>query len=381
MKTLPWLTLALVLAAPLYADRPAEPPARRAANLVRQLGDDSFEVRERAGKDLLRLGVAARRALQEGARDADPEVRRRCKELLPAVLEADHKARLDAFLADKDGRQEHHLPGWERYRQVAGQDAAARAFFATLLRHDMNFLADVEKDPARAGERCSEQCHELFGRMVYGGMPGVRTPLDLADVAEVLLVAGDPRVTVPPQSRPWVSTFFYQEPVLSALRGGEQTPFRKLVVAWMERQTDDEDAAQQMFLVMTQTLNLKEALDLGLRVLRDRPVKSRGLAGALVTVGKLGGPAHRTALEPFLNDATIVGNFAVGKERGTTQVRDVALAMLVHVTGQDPKGYGFAFSHRYAYLKFHPSFLGFAGDSERDRALARWRDWFARTKK
>ncbi len=382
MKTLPWLMLGLLLSTSfLYAERQQTSEQRLASDLVRQLGDDSFDVRQRASKELLRLGLRARGALQAGVEDADPEIRRRCKELLPAVLEADRKAQLDAFLADKEGKHKHNLPGWERYRKVAGDDAAARAFYVSLLRHDMNFLADVEKDPARAGERCSEQCHELFGRLMYGGTPGIRAPLELAAVAEVLLVAGDPRVHMPPECRPWVSTLFYQEPVLAALRGRERTPFRKLVVAWMERQTEDEDAALQMFLVTTQTLNLKEGLDLGLRVLRDRPVKSRGLAGALVTVGKLGGPEHRAALEPLLKDVTVVGSFAVGRERGITQVRDVALAMLIHVTGQDPKTYGFAFSRRYAYLKFHPNFLGFTTDSEREKAFAHWQEWSARTRK
>jgi hypothetical protein len=380
MKTLPFLTLALLLATPrLHADATPAPQERRAAELVHQLGDDSFDVRERATKELLRLGLAARRALQEGAGAPDLEVRRRCKELLPAVLEADRRARLDAFLADTEGKHKHDLPAWERFRKLVGQDRADRDFFAAMLRHDAGFLADVERHPDRAGELCAEQCRLMFQRL-YGGTPGPRVPPEVAEVAPVLLVAADPATRFPPEVRPLVANFFYQETVRSALRS--PSPFRKLVVAWMARQTDDEDAAQQMFFVASQTLDLREGLDLALRVLRERPVKARGLAGALVTVGKLGNPhEHRAILERFLKDTTVVGSFAVGRDRGTTQVRDVALAMLVHLTDQDPKSYGFAFVNRHAYLRFHASFLGFAGDVERDRALARWRDWSARTRK
>jgi hypothetical protein len=326
----------------------------------------------------MRLGRQALKALEQGSGDDDLEIRRRCNELLPAVLEADRKARLDAFLADPEGKQAHDLPSWQRYRKLVGSGRAERDFFAELLRRDAGFLEDVDRHPRKAGELCAEQCRQLFQRF-YGGAPGPRTPAAVAEVAPVLLVAADPATRVPPEARPLMANFFYHEPVRAALRAGPGSPFRKLVVAWMARQTDDEDAAQLMFFVASQTLEMKEGLDLALRVLRDRPVKSRGLAGALVTVGKLGDRReHRAVLERFLGDPTVVGSFAVGRDRGTTQIRDVALAMLVHLTGQDARSYGFAFSGRHAYLRFHANFLGFADDAARDRALARWHEWSAR---
>jgi HEAT repeat protein len=53
--------------------------------LVTQLGDDNFGVRERATARLARLGAAARPALREAARSADPEVARRARALLEQV--------------------------------------------------------------------------------------------------------------------------------------------------------------------------------------------------------------------------------------------------------------------------------------------------------
>src|SRR5437764_1072700 len=91
---------------------------RKALGLVRQLGDSSFPAREEASKQLFRMGLAVKDVLVEGSRDPDLEVRRRCRELLPAVLEADRQARLDAFIADREGKQDHHLPGWQRYRKI-----------------------------------------------------------------------------------------------------------------------------------------------------------------------------------------------------------------------------------------------------------------------
>src|SRR5262249_31947469 len=79
----------------------------RARELVRRLGDESYRVREEAGKELLRLGLEARDALLQGAKDSDLEIRRRCRDLLPSILEADRQVRLDGLLADPEDRQDH----------------------------------------------------------------------------------------------------------------------------------------------------------------------------------------------------------------------------------------------------------------------------------
>src|SRR5262245_44147231 len=100
-----------------------------AQKLVRQLGDESFAIRQAAYKKLQELGKDAVSALQEGARHADPEIRRQCNSLLKPLEGSALQARLDAFVADKQGKAEHDLPGWKTYCKVVGSDAAARSFF------------------------------------------------------------------------------------------------------------------------------------------------------------------------------------------------------------------------------------------------------------
>jgi hypothetical protein len=63
-------------------------------------------------------------------------------------------------------------------------------------------------------------------------------------------------------------------------------------------------------------------------------------------------------------------------------VRDVALAMLVHLTGQKHADYDFTFSRAPGYsLMFSAPFLGFTTPEERDRAFKKWSEWKARQKK
>ena len=111
------------------SEKPAGPDA---AALVEQLGDDSFEVRQRASEQLAAMGLAAQEALTAGLRDPDAEIRRRCRWLLQDVLEADYDRRLKAFLADDEGEQDHDLPGWKRYRESVGTDKVARELFVKM---------------------------------------------------------------------------------------------------------------------------------------------------------------------------------------------------------------------------------------------------------
>lgn len=63
---------------------PAPAPAAAADHgaLVKSLGDSDFAARTRAYEDLRRAGPAARRALEEGARSEDPQIRWSCGRLL-----------------------------------------------------------------------------------------------------------------------------------------------------------------------------------------------------------------------------------------------------------------------------------------------------------
>src|SRR5215470_11440272 len=104
------------------APKPTAEEQKKAEVLVKQLGARAFKVREKAARELRQMGLAARLALEAGTRDKDPEVRRRCAELLPEVLGAQLRARVKALLDDKDGKPDHPLPGWKLFRDIAGHD-------------------------------------------------------------------------------------------------------------------------------------------------------------------------------------------------------------------------------------------------------------------
>ncbi|HTU17955.1 MAG TPA: hypothetical protein VMG10_07815, partial [Gemmataceae bacterium] len=366
------------------------------AELVRQLGADDFHVREEASRRLMKIGLPAREALLEGAKSRDLEIRRRCRDLMPAILEAHRQAKLAAFIADKDGKQKHDLPGWERYRKIAGNDDAARQLFVAVQNADTGFLAAADNEFAQAeielaraalakgqvkaqeiaiaarnryahiGERCAQLCQELVNRqraqLFMNGKSAIQG-ISLTEIAPLLLVAADPKVTIPVQHRYLFGNLLYQTVVQNELRAGRPTPFKKILLAWMERQAEDEMTAQILFDTIN-NLQIKEGLPLALKAARGKKLRGGGIAHALVTIGRLGDKRHLAVLESFLDDKTQFCGFGIGRAggnvQGNTEVRDVALAMLVRLTKQSFKDYGFAISGLgFDHLMNNANYLGF----------------------
>lgn len=81
-----------VSAVPVLAQEGAKPPQGQAATreariaeLVRKLGDPSFDVREAAQRELIAIGGPALKALDEATRSADPEVASRATEAISRI--------------------------------------------------------------------------------------------------------------------------------------------------------------------------------------------------------------------------------------------------------------------------------------------------------
>jgi hypothetical protein len=380
---------------------PAE--RKRAEDLIRQLGDPSYPVREEASKALYEMGLAVKDLLIDGSSHADLEVRRRCQELLPRVLEADHKARLEAFLDDEEGKGDGHgLAGWERYRKLAGTGPEARKLFAQMQKGDSaRFLQDIEATPDRAGEilvaRAAELQQRMYGTrfgLIKGGVAyrGSPTALELPDIASLVCVAADPEVNLPNTTAYYNVGNFLQQPASRSGLGSKDspTPYRKLVLAWMKRGIGEGNTAQYVINIAT-NIGIAETGDLAVEALRKRKITGRALGYVLVAIGKMGEKKHVPILESYLKDKDVVITIRVNKDTSTTQVRDVALAMLVHLTGQPHAKYGFFYVKRFAAgrsgrvvasaYKFNPYYLGFTSDAERAAAFKKWQEYKAREAK
>jgi hypothetical protein len=199
----------------------------------------------------------------------------------------------------------------------------------------------------------------------------------LASAAVLIFLAG--RSDLHPDTMPMgvmVDQVFHQEAIRVGLSGPGAAPLRKLIVAYLETRSDPA-AVHQAFHLATRH-NMTELVPLAVRILRD-PQQSAFTRGiAVLLVARVAGPGGRAELEPLLKDETPLTNFQWNGVRGTTELRDVALAGLVHLTNQSGKDYGFIALQKQPNPGLQsPYYLGFANDTARLAALTRWESWVA----
>lgn len=361
----------IALAAP--NETPDNEEARAAtALLVRQLGDEEFAVRETAAEKLTKLGLAARPELEEGAKDSDREVRYRCERILAQVRQFDLALRIEAFSNDRDSENDHGLPGWRRFRKLAGDSVATRSLFVEMLKADAESLEAVEKDPKGAGESVQARLQQLQQLAQFQS-----SQLPLGNIAVLLFLAVDDDVSLSPQSVNLMSNLFQQQSFHNVMQGGPRRDLlAKLLGTWIKR-TDDFNLYQGMYLAMLH--NIPEGLSLAERVLKGQH-KNNLLNQAYIrqqaifAVAKFGGEPQIPLLEPLLEDKAVV----FPKQQNIfheAQMRDVALAGLVYLTKQNLKDYGFDKAELNPTTLFSIHLLGFETEEKRAAALKRWQDF------
>jgi hypothetical protein len=373
------LTIALAFGATSLPGAEASPAdqtalaADRIAGLIRLLGSESFSVRERASQDLIRLGRTAKPALIGGLTDTDLEIRRRCQLILPLALRRDLDARLTAFLKDPDGAHDHGLPGWNRFRTLLGTGEPARRLFVDINKAEPELVEAVATEPGKAGDKFTYRCQFL---QQHAYQPSEHGPtVSVADLANLLFLATDPTFQVPPQSfYMLVNLLTYQLP--QKLTPGPQNDLvKRLALHWIQHQAAD-NLGQTLDLAVK--LNLKEGLDIALKEVRNPKANPYSRAMAIMAVGQLGGKKHVAELEPLLGETGQVGSFGLNNTQGTTEVRDVALATIIHLNGHKLKEYGFAAAEAWPdteiTLQNGPVFLGFSDKAKRDAALKKWKE-------
>lgn len=344
------------------------------AQLVDQLGDDSYEVRERAAKQLIELGLDAKDALLQGTHHFDVEVRTRCTRIWSKVQVLDLEKRLAAFLKDPDNPTAN-FAGWSRYRKLLGDDRPARELFVDMQRSEPGLLDAMEKSTKAAGEMVAILCREYQQHMIMR-LNGRREEVPLGSVAALVFVGSQPELKLDIQSASMIYNFVNQQAFQRALQGGAfQQHTRKLLGLWVGRPAESHMAYQSMMLAMR--FDLKEGLEPALKMVRDGGTNASQRAYAVVAVGKLGGKAHVEDIKKLLDNQSVCATYQVNNKRITTQLRDVALAVAVHLTGQSLEQYGYNRVQRNQQMLFYPYSLGFEESSQRDKAFAKWRQWEA----
>ncbi len=363
------------------ADQGTAPDTRQAseariAELIEQLGAKSYTARRRASRELLAVGAPAKDALLASRSHRDPEVRYRVDELLQTVLELDFHLRLKAFISDVDGRNEHDLAGWSRYRELVGENGPARRLFAAMQQAERHLLDVVERNPADAGELLEERCEELQAAQQADEQPS--QPTSLGSIAAVLFVASNPELPVSPHAGTYVYNLSVQDEMFNAATAGEKAQtVKRLLGAWVRRSELVDWSVANQSCILAVHYRLQEGIDLARAMLHSEGTPQPMRQVSIQTLARLGGKQLVPEIGALLADRSEVAERSAGDDDETikTLICDVALASLVYLTGQNLEDYGFDEVQSNPVMLFDARTLGFEDSDVREEALIKWKDW------
>jgi hypothetical protein len=349
---------------------------------IAQLGDDAFPMRQAAASRLLAAGLPARDALVAVAEGPDPELRAAARRLVALIDRTEFNRRLEAFASDTEGKRGLTLPGWDQFRKLVGSDAPARALFVEMQRAEGPLIAaafGVSSQPP--GQLWEERITRLVTFQFINGNRTVSPPL--GSCAAMLFLGAVPEIDVSDRGADLVENLIQRPPINEALSAGTtQEVVRRLVVAWLLHCPNNSEATIASRLQLMSAFNLKGGLPLALAVASGEkeyadfsaPIR----AWAVLVVGRFGAPEHAQHLEPLLEDARVCATHQVAQPNQpmpSVQVRDVALCVMLQLTGQKPADYGYLHARLPPQQIFDVRSLQAASDDVRVEAAAKWKEW------
>ena len=354
------------------------------ARLVKQLGHNDCRLREVASAQLAKLALASLPALTAALQHPDLEVRIRAKQLIVSILAEDFQRRLREFAADVDDARGLDLPYWKQFKQSVGHDAAARKLFVAMQQEEAGLLEAAAESPQAAAEALRLRFLQMQARPARLPVPN-RKGLTYESTTALILVASDPDVNLET-----LAGYLASLPSLPAFRqalvdGGADGHARRVFTRWLAHPAAEKNRTLAINnMAVANQLNMPESITPALQILASQMPVPYYRQEAILIIGKYGTRERLSTLEPFLQDTTKCGQMQIvngAPQPSDIQIRDVALAAMIHLSGQNPKDFGFEKIQTNEQTLFNVQTLGFADNEQRDTALKKWQDWSAAQKK
>ena len=370
-----------------------------ANDLVRQLGNAKYVEREAASRELAKLGLAARQAIEQGCKNPDPEIAARCESLIPLLRMLELQGRVEELAADTEGLIENTLPLGATYEKICGKDENARKFFVELCRNNLQMFDEAASNPEKTGAT-------YFGLVfkIVNPTNGVSCPA--TGGAALLLMAADEKIgpTIDDSNskqekggdrnyQRLIGIFWTPEYQAVLMDPNNGRYFRQLLFAWAKRVP--EPLAMQSFLFFVQDMINKQIMNLqsgsdALEFLMHfaASTNSQGMPFQKVTAMSLVAGSSmskndqlayfeeklfkdetilRSEVEFDLNDGT--------KIKVETRACDYALAICVKLSGQSFQEYGFDILGSHSDKFDSWEFAGFTKDETRQAAFKKYEQW------
>lgn len=337
---------------------------------VELLADDDFTVREQAMQRLREMGTAARPAIFQGLGSDDSEVQWRCIRLWRELHELDFEERADRFRAATGDVDRYEFPSWTVFRSRFRDTPQVRDLYLVMLNEEPVVLAILEGD---GGPLEASQAVKLFERLSIETKNRLRQQgggnRDLTGTTATLLFLA--LVSGREESSEQGSTI-NQALELPAVRDRLVVceSLRQLAMDWRERWTDDRPAFERLMAAMRDEWS-EDAKQAARELLTEEaPATERQYA--LLALAKWSDESDDRLIAAYLQDSTPLGSHLTRGVLVKSELRDVALAVIIYRTGQDPEDFGFEQLRRDDRLVFSVTSIGFVDPSQREIAFERW---------
>lgn len=339
------------------------------AELIQQLGASSFQLREQAERQLQQHGAQALDELRAAVNDSDLEIRYRAHRLVSAIENQLQWRLLEEFLTNYDPELAHQLSGWSLYKELVGDDVAARQLFVNMYEAEPEIMSAIDRAPPALSLILERRSTELRSRP---NRPTINMAVPAASTATLLLASLEPAAQATSQTSSLIGSQIKGSSFERAAAASTNPPILRLLSAWVSQATDVPASTRMMF---GDKFDLKAAIAPALELIRAQAHGSQ-LQYAVFTVARLGNAEHIPVLEGLLDNATILSERQRGDDESfSCQVRDVALAALIHLVGKHPRDFGFTELRTNSNSVYALNTAGFDSEERRDAAFRQWRLW------
>ncbi len=330
-------------------EKPAKPDEAAVKKLIQQLGAPAFADRDAAQKKLKAMGPAILALVDAARTDKDAEIAERCQSLAAGFRKELRDTFVKTFQADAKGDIDYPL--WRHFKAIAGSDAASRKLFAEMIADAARFtvLDDGDTDPKQAAAHYKAVVEALCERGWKNWQPDGKDPPPAPSIPEIAiaLFLGSIESTgkvepdnggrrAPAERFALLGAEFYTR----GLKGEAAVPLKKLYGAWLVRRESDD--VLRHGLERSLGWMISEALPVARKTIaRDKAPLPLKIV-ALTALGRFGTDKDDGAtVAKFFDDRTVVHTVEINGAKHVTEVRDVAVAVALHLKKAKPLDYGF----------------------------------------
>ncbi|MEX0792053.1 MAG: hypothetical protein WD045_02885 [Pirellulaceae bacterium] len=348
--------------------------------LIRDLGAPEFATRELAQQRLIASRHAAFEEVERACRSPDPEIQRRATATLELLKEEIQRSDIEGLIAGR----EVQIPGWDRFRKLIGDGPEDRRLFAEMLQAEWEIVEISEKSPQQADYaiflRAAELKYQIYAE---------NQSLSIGNVMAMLFATSHPEIHLTGPANEELQ-YVLSAPTLSQSLVSHESSrsIRGVLNHWVLRSTENRNLSARVrhaILNLCLQENLESGVPLATSVLRASGTdfldvdQNNYLVFGLLAIGKLGNKEHRPIIREYFDRHHRIVQYLPGNdhESYSTQLRDVALAVDIHLTGHDPRQFGFPQidsdpTHLFVYRT-----IGFSSEAARDEAFLKWKEFDA----